>query len=237
MAAPTLAQKKSARLTANATSLTCTFDNAVVTNAGIVVMVASSVNYSGLTISDNKSNTIGAARQQDGYADIWGKLFLYKAVTGGSSFQVTINQSSGLASIWMGEINGWDSASPVEKEGKQWATVTSGDSPYSPLNFGATSVAEQLFLASIFCNTAAARNYGAGTGWTLEDNYANSDSLGSGVVSKSVTATGTYDPEVTMDGSSTNTIFMGLSIKTGSDGVPGGGGAKPFYYYQALQGS
>jgi hypothetical protein len=221
MAAPTLAQKKTARSTSAVTTLDCVFDNSVVDNALIVVFVATSENYSGLTISDSQANSY-TLEQGDGYlSTVWGRIYTAQASSAGS-LTITVNQSSAFLVIQAYEINGYDAAGAVEKEGKLWQTISSTYSPYSPLNFTATTAAEQLFLASMFWATGTARTWNAGTGWTQEEQYTGSNSLGSSSISKAVTSTGTYDPEWTGGAGSQNNITLGISIVAGSDGLPAG---------------
>jgi hypothetical protein len=227
MAAPTLQQTKVSTATSATTSGSVTFDTAPASNAYIVVFVYSSVDYSGLSISDAGENTY-TLQQGDGFADMWGRMYTAKAES--DPGEITVTQSSGLLTIVACEVQGYSNASSPEKEGRLWDTINSSKSPWSPLNFTATSAAEQLFLACIGVSaTAGSTDWTAGSGWTSESfNNVTTGQIGHGLISKSVTSTGTYDPEWTcVTASSRNSLTAGLSIVSGSDGVPSGGSGVP----------
>lgn len=219
MAAPTLAQKKVSTATSATTSGSVTFDPAPASNAYIVVFVYSSVNYTGLSISDAGGNTY-TLQQGDGYADMWGRLYTAQAASNPGA--ITVTQSSGLLTIVACEVNSYSNASSPEKEGRLWQTISAGSSPYSPLGFGVTSAAEQLFLACIGFNASVGSvDWDANTGWTSENrNGTTTGQIGHSLISKSVTSTGTYDPEwAASTASSRNVLTAGLSIVSGSDGA------------------
>jgi hypothetical protein len=219
VAAPTLAQTKVSTATSATTSGAVTFDSTPASGAYIVVFVYSSVNYSGLSISDAGGNSY-TLQQGDGYADMWGRV--YTAQASNNPGAITVTQSSGLLTIVACEVQGYSNASSPEKEGRLWNTITAASSPWSPLNFTATTAAEQLFLACIgFSATAGAVDWTAGSGWTAaNENGTTTGQIGHSLISKAVTSTGTYDPEWTATtASSRNTLTAGLSIVSGSDGV------------------
>lgn len=222
MAAPTLAQTKVSTATSATTTGSVTYDSTPASGAFIVVFVYSSVNYSGLSISDAGGNTY-TLRQGDGYADMWGRI--YTAPAASNPGAITVTQSSGLLTIVACEVNGYLASGPIEQQGRQWGTITWAASPYSPLNFGATTAAEQLFLSCFgFSATAGSTDWAPGTGWTgVNANLTTTGQIGHSLISKSVTSTGTYDPEwVASTSSSRNILLAGLSIVAGSDGMPAG---------------
>lgn len=222
MAAPTLAQTKVKTATSATTSDSVTFDSAPAANAYIVVFVYSSVDYSGLSISDAGGNTY-ALQQGDGFADMWGRVYTAQAASNPGA--ITVSQSSGLLTIVACEVRGYSNASSPEKEGRLWQGISAANSPYSPLNFTATTAAEQLFLACIgFSATAGSVDWDANTGWTsVSRNGTTTGQIGHSLISKAVTSTGTYDPEwAASSAGSRNVLTAGISIVAGSDGNPAG---------------
>jgi hypothetical protein len=224
MAAPTLAQFKVSTATSATTSGSVTFDNAVASGAFIVVFVYSSVNYSGLGISDGGGNTY-TQRAQAGYADMWGRV--YTAPASNAPGAISITQSSGYLTIVACEVNSYLASDPIEKSGNVWATRNSGDSPISDLNFTGTTNAEQLFLACMGLSVVSgSTNWTAGTDWTLVNRVVDTTGkIGHVCISRAVTSTGTYDPTWTTDfGGSRNVVELGISVIAGNDGSPTGGG-------------
>jgi hypothetical protein len=222
MAAPTLVQTKVSTATSATTSGSVTFDSTPASGAFIVVFVYSSVNYSGLSISDAGGNTY-TLRQGDGYADMWGRIYTAPATNNPGA--ITVNQSSGLLTIVACEVNGYLASGPIEKQDRVWDTISSAKSPWSPLNFTTTTNAEQLFLGCIGLNvTSGTVDWMPGTGWTsVSVNNTTTGQIGHALISKAVTSTGTYDPEWTAaTASSRNSLTAGLSIIAGSDGLPAG---------------
>jgi hypothetical protein len=221
MAAPTLAQYKVSTATSATTSGSVTFDNAVASGAFIVVFVYSSVNYSGLSISDAGGNTY-TLRQGDGYGTMWGRLYTAPATNAPGA--ITVTQSSGFLTIVACEVNSYLASGPIEKQGRLWQAISSSSSPYSPLNFTATTAAEQLFLACIGIQAVAGSvDWDANTGWTsVNRNGTTTDQIAHTLISRAVTSTGTYDPEWTATTAGTrDCLTAGLSIVAGSDGAPG----------------
>lgn len=222
MAAPTLQQKKVNWLTSAGTSCATTFDSTPATGALIVAFAYCSTNYSGLSISDDQGNTY-TNRTGNGYADAWGRI--YTAVASTPPSTVTVSLTSGLAVLAICEVRGFDGTSVYEKLGNHWQTISSANSPYSPLNFSATTNAEQLFLACLGISvTSGTVGWAAGSGWTGESSVTDTTGkMGHVLLSKAVTSTGTYDPEWTAaTGGNRNTVTLGISVLSGNDGNPSG---------------
>jgi hypothetical protein len=219
VAAPTLAQTKVSTATSATTSGAITFNSTPASGAYIVVFVCSSVNYSGLSISDAGGNSY-TLQQGDGYASMWGRLYTAQATNNPGA--ITVTQSSGLLTIVACEVQGYSNASSPEKEGRLWQATTASSSPYSPLNFTATTAAEQLFLGCMsFSAAAGSVDWDAGTGWTsVSRNGDTTGQIGHALISKAVTSTGTYDPEwISTTAGSRDCLTAALSIVAGSDGV------------------
>jgi hypothetical protein len=222
VAAPTLAQTKVKTATSVTTSDSVTFDSTPVANALIVVFVYSSVNYSGLSISDAGGNSY-TNRGNNGYADMWGRM--YTAPAASNPGAITVTQASGLLTIVACEVNGYEASGPIEKAGQQWSTISAANSPYSPLNFTGTTAAEQLFLGCMGMSAlSGTADWDAGSGWTsVSRNGDTTGQLGYTLISKAVTSTGTYDPEwIASSAGSRNILLAALSIVAGSDGIGGG---------------
>ena len=236
MAAPTIFQLKAAQRTSAGTTTTVTFDTTPTSNACIVVCVGTNTNYSGLSMADNQGNTY-TSRAQNGYSTLsWGRIYTAPAVTSSGTFTITATHTSGLCSIVAFEVRGWNAASPIEHSGSAWFTISSANSPYSPLNFTTGATDEVLFIAGMFWNTGVARTWIGDSGvWTTQSQYTASDSIGNAVISKAVTDSTTvaYDPTWTGGAGSQDTTILGISIKTGSDGA-GGSSTKPAFYYSQL---
>jgi hypothetical protein len=220
MAAPTLAQVKVKTATSATTSDSVTFDSAPASGALIVVFVYSKVNYSGMSISDAGGNPY-TNRQNDGYGQMWGRM--YTAPANSNPGAITVTQSSGLLTIVACEVRGYNASSPIEKSGRQWDNISSSNSPYSPLNFTATTNAEQLFLACVGLeDITGSVDWAPGSGWTGESSVlTTTGQIGHVLISKAVTSTGTYDPEWTASSAGARqSLAAGLSIVAGSDGLP-----------------
>jgi hypothetical protein len=223
MAAPTLAQSKANRNTSDSDSLAVTFDNSVVEDALIVLWVATSEFSYASTVTDNQGNTYNTL-QSDGYGNLNGRMY-YAIAQSAGSLTITASFTSLRCAMVACEVNGYDSGSPIEKQGKQWGDT--GGSAYSPLNFSATTAAEQLFLSNIFLansDFSANRDFAPGSGWTQElEQVGAGGGFQYNLISKSVTSTGTYDPEYTPD-SNIGGFMAALSIVGGSTAVGGGDG-------------
>jgi hypothetical protein len=120
-------------------------------------------------------------------------------------------------SIMVVEVSSVDSGTPVELNGSVWQLWDSSSFPASPLNFGATTNADQLILAAVGTGPGigSSRDYGANTGWTQVAEATTGPTIC--LISKSVTSTGTYDPDFTMaSAGSTQVVFVGISFVSGA---------------------
>jgi hypothetical protein len=216
MAAPSIVQSKITRATTAATSLVATFDTTPgVGRLSVVFGYASG----GLpTIADNQGNTY-TQRLTEGYNTLWGRTWTAPATTSSGSFTITLTPSSGSQILTLAcyEIANWNNSTVIELSGRVWATGPA-ITDYSPLNFGATTNAEQLFLAAMASESGFSRTISASTGWTQEHQSVVNPGHSLGVISRTVTSTGTYDPEFDMDAGGVNFLTQGISLVGGSQG-------------------
>lgn len=218
MAAPSIIQSKATRLTSASTSLTATFDTTPA--VGRLICVFGYATGGLPTIADNQGNTY-TQRASEGYAAVWGRLWTAPANTSSGSFTLTLTPSSGsqILSLVVFEIANWNTSPVFEFASFAWASISSSDSPYSPLNFGASSNPEQLYLAALGWNSGIVHTYVAASGWTDQLLYTGTASMGVSVISKTVTSTGTYDPTFTLDAGSTDSLVLGISLVGGTQGA------------------
>lgn len=231
MTAPSIVQSKITRATVAAASLTASFDTTPTVGRLIVVFGFAS---GGLpTIADNQGNTY-TQRLTEGYATLWGRTWTAPATTSSGTFTITLTPSSGSQILTLAcyEIANWNSTDTVEQSGRVWATGPA-ITDYSPLNFGATTAAEQLFLAAMASESGFNRTISASTGWTQEHQSSVNPGHSMGIISKTVTSTGTYDPEFDMDAGALNFLTQGISLIGGTEG-PAGSSTKPAFYYAQL---
>jgi hypothetical protein len=219
MAAPSIVQVAHGRSTASVASLDVSFSTAP-TVGRLIVAFGFTGNALPTSIADNKSNTY-TQRESEGYGLIWGKCWSAPATTSGGTFTLTLTPTaSTFCAMVLYEVANWNTSPVIEKNGRQWATGASGT--YSPLNFTATSAAEQLFLACLTCgNTANDRSYTPGSGWVQDALVSTGTGLKYGAISQAATSAGTYDPEWVMDAGGSQTLALGVSFVGGTEGPLG----------------
>jgi hypothetical protein len=219
MAAPSIVQSKLAYSSGEVASLGLTFDSTPGVGRLIVVFVFADDGYP--TVADNQSNTY-TNRDQEGYGTdfVWGRLYTAPATTSSGSFTITATPAAGSDHLLLVayEIASWNSSTLYEKLGHIWQT-SGFSADMSPLNFDATTNAEQLFLACMCNRVAHEREFAASTGWTQDQLIGTgATNLHAGAISKQVTSTGTYDPEWDSSGGSSSWMALGISLVGGTEG-------------------
>ena len=244
MAAPTLQQFAKANNSSGGSSVDCSFGTTPASNTLIVVFAIAghtdlTTDPGTISCSDNHGNTYTSrASSFETAVGIRCTAFTAPAVTASGTFTVTASTVSGTHrwSIAVCEVRGYEGTGPVEKSGG----ATTGcygpaTEPWSPLNFTATSADEQLFLGALGYWHGYNRSFTSGSGWTYEDGYNGNNAYpGLALISKSVTSTGTYDPDWSKTvGSAVGCCAAAVSIVAGADGS-GGSSTKPAFYYAQL---
>jgi hypothetical protein len=221
MAVPSIVQSKFARSTSAVSSLTATFDSPVVSGRLIVAFGYSAVAYP--TISDNQGGSYGTQVAGDGYDGVWGRV--WKATAGGGTTTVTVTPSgSQYCSLYVFEVANWNSSTPIDKSGAKWdGGLGAGDQSPIGLDATQTSYADELFLAVMVGYHGIERDVSNGTGWSLEGKNSGTTGQSFSAISKSVVATGSYDPTWNAAAYSSESLALGVSLVGGTDGPPGGG--------------
>lgn len=170
------------------------------------------------TIADTGSNT-WTARADAGYSSAWARSWTAPIPSGGSPTITVTPAANRNMSIMVVEVGSVNSSTPVELAGAVWQLWDSSSFPASPLNFGATTNADQIILAAAGTGPSigSSRDYGANTGWTQVAEVSTGPTIC--LISKSVTSTGTYDPDFTMaSAGSTQVVFVGVSFVSAAGG-------------------
>lgn len=170
------------------------------------------------SIADTASNS-WTARTDTGYSSCWVRAWTAPITTGGTPTITVTPPANRNMSIMLVEVSGVNSGTPVELSGSVWQLWDNSSFPASPLNFGATTNADQLILAAAGTGPGigSSRDYGANTGWTQVAEATSGPTIC--LISKSVTSTGTYDPDFTMAAAgSTQVVFVGISFVSAAGG-------------------
>lgn len=212
--------------TTTGTSNAVTFASSV--TAGNLIVVAVSLwnpnsDAAVSSITDNKGNTYFLAVDdpvgQNGGTEPLAIYYAYN-VTGGSSFQVTVNTAnSSYITVAINEYAGATTTDPLDKtahDNAVGAASTNGNSG----NTATTAQADELIFGA-FNHLSTDTTAAAGSGFTMREfNNDNTNSETLYTEDKSVTSTGTYNATLTFAGSVEWRAAVATFKAAGADDTP-----------------